>query len=794
MSAPDSLAPIERKPPERSGPWANPIGIEGETSNPYFYLRAYWHILLKRRWTVLTVTLVLTTLVAIVSFKMQPVYEARAQVEVEAATPQIQSLNDLDRASSIDQAFLETQAEVIESDSLAWRTIQQLKLGENPAFIPSLKRSEPQGGDAASATQGRLIKEFRDHLRVVRTMNSRLIKVRFESTDSRLAAQVANALVNNYIEYNFRSKYDATRQASDWMEQQLDELKAKVEKSQQAMVDYERQNTIVNISDKENVVEQRLADLSRDLTNAQSDRLQKESLYNLVRANESQVVFIAQNELLQNLEEKYAELRGRYVEALGQFGPKFPTVIRLREMVSESEVLIDKERKRFVARILQDYQAALGRERLLTAVVAGVKTEVGKLNQLLIQHNMLKREFETNQQLYENLLHRVKDATVSAGLRATNIHLVDPAMTPTAPVRPKVLLNIAVGLLVGLILGLAFAFVEEGLDNSVKSPDDVEQLIDAPALAIIPLAPSNNGRRSWLKGHRDKGRSPDGTVELTMVKQPISLLAESYRSLCTAVLLSSAPHPPQAVLVTSPQSGEGKTCTTLNLALTLAQRGARALLVDADLRQPGVVRALGLPEGKGLSSVLTGAHSLGDVLYQVEALSGLWVLPAGPRLPNPAELLSSRSMEELLRRLRQQFDHLVLDSPPLLMVTDATILSTLVDGVILVAEAGVTTRGALVRAQKLLRSAGGGALGVALNKFSLRDGSPYYYESYYTSYYSSYYREEAAGSKLESETAIAEQSSIPRDIKLLPDIQDSQPANFRRRSQKAFDAFSGNCL
>ena len=764
MNKRDSLAPIEHKPPERSGPWANPTGIEEERTNTYFYLRAYWHILLKRRWTVLTVTFVLTTLVAIVSFKTQPVYEARATVELEAATPQIQSLNDLDRASYIDEVFVETQAGVLESDNLAWRTIQQLKLGENPAFNPSLTRSEPQGGDAASATQVSLISMLRGGLRVERTMNSHLIKVRFQSTDARLTAQVANALVNNYIEYNFRSKYDATRQASGWMEQQLDELKAKVENSQQAMVNYERENTIVNISDKENVVEQRLADLSREMTNAQSDRLQKESLYNLVRANEAQVALIAQNSLLQGLEEKNADLRGRYVEALGQFGPKFPTVIRLREMLTESESLIDKERKRIVARIHQDYQGALGRERLLTAAVAGVKAEVGKLNQLMIQHNILKREFETNQQLYANLLNRVKDATVSASLRATNIHLVDPAITPTSPIRPNVSLNIAVGLLVGLILGLTCAFVEEGLDNSVKSPDDVEKFIDAPTLAVIPLATSNNGRRSWLKGHRDNGRAPAGTVELTMMKQPVSSLAESYRSLCTALLLSSAPHPPQAVLVTSPQPNEGKTCTALNLAETLAQRGARVLIVDADMRKPTAARNLGVPETKGLSSVLTGAHSLEEVLVQVTAIAGLWVLPAGPCPPNPAELLSSRSMDELLRRLRRMFDHLVLDSPPLLVVTDATILSTLVDGVILVAEAGVTTRGALVRAQKLLRSAGGGALGVVLNKVSFRDGGPYYDEQYYRRYYGAYYRDEAAGSKLESETAIAERSPVTRDL------------------------------
>ena len=771
MSAPDDLVLHERKLPERIGSWASII--EGEPSLRHDAFRACWHMLLKRRlWTVLTVTVILTTLVAIVSFRMQPVYQARAQVEVEAATPQFQSLSDLDRTSSTDQTFVETQARVIaENDSLAWQTIQQLMLAQNPAFIPPasglqsiLKRIRPPQRESTSAAQGRLIAEFRNHLRVERTMNSCLIKIYFESTDPRLAAQVANGLANNYIELNFRTKYDATRQTSGWMEQQLDELKAKVENSQQAMVDYEKQNAIVNISDKENVVEQRLADMSKDLSSAQSDRLQKEALYNLVASDESRVAYVVQNGLLESLEGKHADLRGQYVEALGQFGPNFPRVVRLQAMVNESEALINGERKRIVARIHHDYQAAMGRERLLTAAMSGVKAEVGNLNQLLIRHNMLKREYETNQQLYENLLHRVKDAAVSAGLRATNIHLVDPAMTPAVPVRPKPLHNIVIGLLVGLMLGCTLAFAEEALDNSVKSPDDVEPLVGVPVLALIPMTHSNNGHRPWQNGHGDNGRSLKGPVELTMLKQGSSLVAESYRSLCTAFLLSSAPHPPQAVLVTSSQPGEGKTCTALNLVEALAQRGPRVLLLDADTRKPSVARLLGVPEAIGLSSVLTGAHSLEEALFQVKSLPELWVLPAGPCPPNPAELLSSPSMDELLRRLRRMFDHVVVDSPPLLMVTDGTILSTLVDGVILVAEAGVTPRGALVRSQRLLRSAGGRTLGVVLNKVSLRSGGPYYDEGYYRRHYGAYYREETVGSELESGTAVAERSSVPPHI------------------------------
>jgi len=733
MAENQELTPLERRPPERvNNRLDSIIDLEAGSFDTYSYLRAYWQILRKRRWTVLTVALVLTTLVAMVSFKMRPVYEATARVEVEAETPQIQSLNDLYRSMPSDEAFLQTQVNVLKSDNLAWRTVQQLGLGEKPEYTAPSEGGARRLADPSITAQSRLIREFRKHLRVELMRNSRMVEVNFESTDPHLAARVANALVNNYTEYNFHQKYDATRQASGWMEQQLDELKAKVEKSQQALVDYERQNAIVNVSEKQNVVEIRLADLSKDLTNAQSDRMQKESLHELVKSNESQVALIVQNELLQRLEEKYVDLKGQYVDALGQYGPNFPKVVRLRDQLNEIQSIIDRERKRIVARIRNDYMAALGRERLLSAAVAREKVEVGKLSQLLIEHNILKREFETNQQLYENLLQRLKDATVSAGLRATNIHVVDPALSPTIPVRPKKILNIAIGLMVGLILGVTLAFVQESLDNSIKSAEDVERLIATPALAVIPKA-----RPSWLRSRGDKSQAENGAVELIILKQPTSALAESYRTLRTSILLSTAPRPPQALLVTSAQPQEGKTCTSLNLAFGLAQRGVRVLIIDADLRRPGIATALGLPENSnGLSSLLSGAHSLDEALRQFEPVPNLWVLPGGPRPPNPADLLSSPTMEKVLNELRERFEHLVLDSAPLLMVTDATILSTLVDGVVLVVESGVTPRGSVVRAHKILESAGGRILGTVLNKVDSRgDG---YYGYYYRDYYHSH--------------------------------------------------------
>ncbi len=700
-------------------------------------LSAYWDILSRRRWEILTTALVIVTIVTIYSFKTNPIYRAIARVEIEAEAPEIQSITQLYRGVvPTDESFLKTQVHILESDNLAWQTIQQLGLAENPKFVSHLGIAAGEASDPR-LSHDLLIREFRRYLNVALAPNSRIIEVSFEGTDPEIAAKVANALVADYLDYNFHTKYDATRQASASMEQQLDELKAKVEKSQQALVDYERRNAIVNVSDKQNVLEQRLQDLSRDLTTAESDRAQRESLYNLVKSNEAQVGLLAQNELLQKLEEKYADLRAQYVDALGQYGPNFPKVTRLRDQVNEIQSLIDSERNRTVARIRNDYWSAVGREKLLAASVAREKTQVGNLSQLLIQHNILKRDFEANQQLYDGLLQHLKDATISAGLRANDIHVLDTAVPPAIPVRPKKLLNICVGLSVGLLLGITVALVQESLDYSIKNPEDVEVLVGAPPLAIIPHAASTRERSyPGLKRSELKAMG-NGAVALAVLKDPASGVAESYRALRTSVLLSTSPRPPKTLLVTSSQPNEGKTCTSLNLALALAQRGGRVLVLDGDLRKPGIARALGvsLVENKGLSGVLTGAYSLDDALQKPELELGFWVLAAGPAPPNPAELLSSPCMKSVLEELRERFDHVVLDSPPLLMVTDATILSTLVDGVVLVVESGVTSRHALVRGHKTIKIAGGRVLGTVLNKVDARRRrNGYYYGDYSYSY------------------------------------------------------------
>lgn len=702
--------------------------IEAGSDEAYSYVRAYWRMLIKHVWTIFTVTFMVGTIVALLSFRLRPVYRATAKLEIEASEPDIRTLSDLFQNMPADDMFLQTQVNVLQSDSLAWQTIEQLHLGENPAFAgPSKPGVRPPSPDTV---QSSLIGAFKGSLTVDVVRNSRIVEVSFESTDARLAARVVNALADNYQEYNYQKNYEATRKASGWMEQQLDELKAKVEKSQQALVDYERQNAIVNVNDKQTVEEQKLSDLSRQLTDAHADTVKAESLYNVAHSSGDQITTnnLLQDDVLGRLQEKLADLRSQFVEARAQFGPNYPKVMRLKDQMDEMRSQVDVERGRIVTRYRAEYTAAQQRERLLSDSLSQQKTEMGRLNQLLIQYNILQHEFQTNQQLYESLLQRLKDATLSSGLRATNIHLVDQARPPLAPIRPRKVFNVAIGLMVGFILGVALAFVQEALDDSIKSIGQVERYLSTNALAVIPLARAGR-QRPLLAGKVGNGSGGRREVELTLLKRPASELAEAYRALRTAVLLSTSPRPPQVLVMTSAQPSEGKTCTSLNLALALAQRRVRVLIIDSDFRKPGVAQAMGMSNEKGLSNVLRGDLSFDEAVLQSEAAPNLWVLPAGAAPTNPTDLLSSPDMGRLVDGLRQRFEHVVIDSPPVLLMTDSTVLSILSDGVVLVVEGGVTPMGAVLRAHRIIENAGGKILGVVLNKVDVRRGT--YYGSYY---------------------------------------------------------------
>jgi len=724
--------------PTRTDPRSFSV-LDGDVSVDAFgQLRATWDILVKHQWVILATAAILTALVAVYSFKVKPVYQATGRLDIEAELPLLQSLNELFRTGEADDSFLATEVSILQSDNLIWQTIQELGLGA----------TEKSAATVTPAAKNALIAGFRGRLKVERTKDTHMVLVSYESTNPRETALVVNSLIKNFVENNFQTKYNATRQATGWMEGQLDELKVKVEKAQQAMVNYERANNIANLGEKQTVAESRFEDLSKEFNQAQSDRLTKESLYRMVATNDAQVGFLATgNGLLGSLEAKEVDLKEQYSEALAQYGPTYPKALRLQDQMKDVDALIVRERKRMVENIRNEFLAAARRQQFLAAALADQKKEVDKGSQFLIEYNLLKRELDSNQTLYDGLLQRLKDATVTAGLRATNIHTIDEAAIPSYPVRPNKMRNIEFALAAGLALGIALAFTQEALDNSIKNAQEMEKLTGLPTLAIIPMGTSSLVMRSGLlQGSGTNGHSSPSNVELSVLQKPGAAISEAYRALRTSVLLSTAEQPPRVVLVTSSQPDEGKTSTSLNLAATLAQKGSRVLLVDADMRRPGLSKALSMPTGSGLSGILTGAYEYDETLLKrVPGLDSLYLLSSGPRAPNPAELLCSIKMEKLVQTLRQKFDHVIIDSPPILPITDATIISTLVDGVVMVVESDKTSRAALNRACRVMEHSGGRILGTVFNKVDTRRDGYYgyrYYHGYYTrsaSYYNDHH-------------------------------------------------------
>lgn len=678
-------------------------------------LAGYAYVLWKRRWTILSVMLGLTALVAVISFLMTPIYEATARIEIEAETPllQSQSSSDAYQKADVDDTFLQTQIQVLKSENLAWQAIEQLKLARHLDG----GQADAAGVQNSDRRKLQLIGAFHSHLKVEQVLKTRMLSVSFQDPDAQLAAQVATNLANGYLEYNFRQKDEAIRR-SGWMEQQKKALEANVESSQQALVTYERENQIVLAGDRQNVLEQMLADQSRDLIVAKSERIQKESLYRQVLENRPHVASLVHDELLERLEEKSADLKQQYTQTLAQYGPNFPNAKRLNLQIDANQGQIEHERERIINRMSSDYKAASERERLAATGVTKQKEDVGRLNQLLVRDNMLRHEFETNQQLYESLLQRLKDATVSAALRSTNIHLVDGALTPSVPVRPNKLRNIAAALCVGLIVGIMAAFGQEALDSSIKTAEEAEDLMLAPALAVIPFE-----RSSWFRARRLE----TGQLALSLTKHPNSALSEAFRALGTAVSVPS--RPVRTLLVTSSQNGEGKTTTAMNLAQALAQRHVRVLLIDCDLRKGGVAKALGMDCPKGLTDFLSGDLDIPDVLHAIEP--NLWAIPAGAVQPNPVPLLASQGMRDLLKRVAARVAFVIIDSPPVLAVTDAAILASLVDGVLLVTASGTTSRVGLTRTRRILEASGARILGIAVNKLDTRHpGYGYSYSKY----------------------------------------------------------------
>ena len=721
-------------------------------------LGEYVRVLIKRKWTVLACLFTIFSVVSIATLKMTPIYEASGSIEINKPDSGLVNFNNSPtfNVESYDPTELETEVMILQSDLLALQVVKELGLDRRPEFggkAPALQSSLDLAPDPLQADAGRtsaLISSFRGGLKVSLSPNTHIIKVSFRSPDKELTATVVNTVMNTYSENNFKSRFDSTMQASDWLSKQLVDLQMKVETSQEKLVRYQKEHEILGIDEKQNITTEKLDELNKALTAAESERMSKESVYRLVEAGDADAIASAGGSdtaagvsqpasLLEGLRTKQADLKIQAAELSTQFGPAYPKVAQLNSQLKEIDAQILSERKKVAAKIRGEYMAALQRENMLHDALEKQKQEANKLNESAIQYSILKRDLDSYRQLYEGLMEKMKEAGVSAGLKSNNFRIVDVARVPTGPVEPNVPRNLAFGLVLGLTSGVGLAFLLEGLDNTVRTTEQAQMISGLAPLGMIP-----HGSRTMRESAKTKRlviASSKEAVELITQVRPQSQMAESYRALRTSLLLSNLGAPPKVIMITSALPQEGKTTTSINCAVVLAQKGIRVLLIDADLRRPSIHKTLGMGPRSGLSNVLTGSSTLQQAITRSAILPNLSILPAGTPPPNPAELLASSNMRDVLTQLREEYDHIVVDTPPTLSVTDAVVLSPRADAIVLVIRSGQTTKQALRRSRDILTQVNAKVSGVLLNAVDLSSPDYYYYYEY-KGKYSNYYQDE----------------------------------------------------
>jgi len=713
-------------------------------------LRDYWKVIRKRRWTIIAFFLIVLISTAIMTFTMRPIFRGTTTIQINKENPQIVDFKEIFAVNTMDLDYYQTQYKVLESRTLAKRVVQSLKLPEHPEFLPepptpfwkwlsniynslfglfpSFAKNNLSAKDLSETEmETRLVNNFLKKLKIEPIRNSRLVKVHFDSHYPELSRQVSDHLASNYIQQNLENRFVATEQAKVWLTQQLDELKAKVERADEALQAFGLKHDIVSLEEKENVTMQRLTELNEALIEAESGRMAKEGLYRQT-LNQDFDAFppILENKLIMDLKQAHIQFEAQYMKLSETFKPEYPEMVRLKSQMDTIEKQLNREINKIITGIKNDYESNLRRESLIRKAFDQQKARVMEMKDKAIQYNILKREADTNRELYKGLLQRMKEAGVSAGITASNIQVVDQAEIPIKPYRPNKGLNLMLAAVVGLFLGVGFAFFFEYLDNTVKTPEDVEQLIHLPSFGMVPEISSERRRRL------EKGASHP--VELITHGHPKSMLSEAYRNIRTSILLSFSERPPKKILLTSPNPAEGKTTTVINTAIALAQTGVRVIVVDMDMRKPRVHKIFGEENEVGLSNFLSGNAELESILKKTE-IPNLFYIPSGPIPPNPSELIGSNLFKSMMKSLEETFDHIVVDSPPVLGFTDSVIISTFVDGIILVVTGGKTPRETLQRAKEVLQQVNAKILGVVINRVDIhRSDYGYYYYRYHHYY------------------------------------------------------------
>jgi len=736
-AAPDSraqptrtqVAALERRAALSVDPSAtDPFDATRAADRDEIDLLAYWRVLVKRRRFVLFGLLLGAAVAMLVTLSTTPLYRATAVLQLERAAPEIVKVEGMTQVQGGDQSdFYQTQYELLQSRTLAERVAEELQL-DDPAVLaryhlgswrgrflgggrPVASRPTQTAGAATPEQRRHAVELVQQALVVTPVRNSALIDVNFDSPSPELAARGANAVADGFIASGIERRFGASSYARQYLQSQLAAVKTRLEASERELVAFAQRESIVSNAEGRSLVSQNLGELTSELAAAQNQRIRAEARWRQASSAAALPADMLKDSIINSLRQERAKLQGQYQEQLQVYKPEYPAMKHWAGKVAGSDRQIALELANIRASAKAEYDAAAGQESMLNRQLARLRENTLDLENRSIQYTILKREVDTNRQLYDGLLQRFKEVGVAGQLSPNNISIVDRAEAPASPYKPNFLWNLALGALFGLVLGIVIAFVRELVDDTLKSSEDIEQRLKLAVLGVIPKL------------------GPKQTMEQVR-EDPRSAFSESYRSVRTALQFSTEQGVPRVLLLTSPGAADGKSTSALSLASNFAQLGKRVLLIEADLRNPSLRKSMGLRGDIGLSTVLAGASTLAQAVQSTQD-ERLKVVLAGPLPPNPAELLSGSRLVAVLEEAVAQFAQVIIAGPPVLGISDAPILSHIASGTLLVVHAGKTKVAAAQAATKRLLGARAHIIGTLLTMYDANLDGAYGYDAYH---------------------------------------------------------------
>jgi len=762
---------------------SKPYGVAAETGS----LKDYLVVVLKRKWLILSLVLVITSLVAIQSFRAPSIYEGETVIRIQEKTPSILQTGGIVISGQNDPNFWGTQLKLLQNPALARQVVLQLDLPHNPSFFgnqaqsgffDSLRRlvSGPKpvtqtrsgsGGLAVATTEtqmaslGKLTPEEIEKLEAYEDAviggetiepipNTNLVKIIYRHSDPVLAQKVANTLAEVFKNYNLAIAAEGGTRAEDLLAAEIAKLQSTVDDNQKEQWEYAKAHDLpLTIANQGDLEATKLATLSGQLLQARSEEKQFQAQLEAARSEKDRfsVPAINSSARVEKLRDRISQLMEQRDALLVIYTTEWPAVKKIDAQIAGIKEELEKAPSEILTSLQRQYEAAVTRANLLQRSHDEQKAKTTQRARDTIDLMAITHKLETNKQLLNTLLQKQRELGFANGNQGNEVSIATPSRLPKSPVGPPRLRNIIIAFLLSLAAGVGLAFLLDFLDDTVKSVEDVDRYIHLPALALIPSGADR--RLAGMRATNGQGPPPPtNTTALAMITDARSPIAESYRHLRTSLLLSSAGKPPKRILITSSQPAEGKTTTGINTAFMLAQTGVEVLMIDCDLRRPRLHAQFELPNTKGLTTWLSGEKNLDNIIQTCEKAPNLKVLTSGPVPPNPAELLGSEEMRNLLNILSERFAHIIIDSPPAISFTDASILSTMVDGVILVVHGGRSSRAVVRRAKQQLLDVGAHVFGVVLNNVKVES-----HDYYYSRYYSHYYESDADADQRAGETA-----------------------------------------